>query len=97
MQFINALFDTNYPITSIVQYPNTETLNRKRQKRIADILIRIVALDGEHNYLIEAQTKDDPGLVVRIFGLFRLSCGKQGKRGKIDRWIPKSYTRRFWG
>jgi hypothetical protein len=30
-------------------------------------------------------------------GLFRLSCGKQGKRGKIDRWIPKSYTRRFWG
>ncbi|MDR3170196.1 MAG: hypothetical protein LBU17_01065 [Treponema sp.] len=36
-----------------MQYPNTETLNRKKQKRIADIFIRIIALDGEHDYLKE--------------------------------------------
>jgi hypothetical protein len=83
---VNALFGTNYSTNSIVQSPNTETLNRKKQKRIADILIRIIAPDGEHDYLIEAQTKDDPWLVVSIFeyslGAALQRCIEHGASGR---------------
>ncbi|MDR1400419.1 MAG: hypothetical protein LBJ41_10890, partial [Treponema sp.] len=85
IQFINKQFETNYPPSCTVSYPSTESRNRKGRKRLADIIIRIT-YNGEHDYLVEAQTKDDPGLVIRVFeyglGLSiqrRLSAGKKGR------------------
>jgi hypothetical protein len=87
IQFINKQFGTHYPSGCKVSYPNTESRNRKGRKRLADIIIRI-AHNGEHDYLVEAQTKDDPGLVIRVFeyglGLSiqrRLTLGKKGREG----------------
>jgi hypothetical protein len=72
VRFINALFGTNWPDTSVVSYPSTEFQNRKGKKqglvrRIADCAIRISTEGEDHDYIMEIQVRRDTGLVVRIF------------------------------
>jgi hypothetical protein len=62
--FINGLFDSHHPLDSKVTYPNPVSVSRKMRERRSDVVIRI---NHTHDYLVEAQIKDDPNMAVRIF------------------------------
>lgn len=64
VQFINGLFETNHPVDSTVEYPNTETVSRKLRKLLSDT---VVIINGIHAYHLEGEIGDDANIVVRVF------------------------------
>jgi hypothetical protein len=64
VQFINGLFNTEHPLDSTVEYPNTETVSRKLRKLMSDTL---VIINGIYTYHIEGEISDDADIVVRVF------------------------------
>ncbi|GHV75086.1 hypothetical protein AGMMS49940_23880 [Spirochaetia bacterium] len=64
VQFINGLFNTDYPVDSRVDYPSTETITDDLTHVVSDMLILI---GGEHLYHIEAQINNDENMALRVF------------------------------
>jgi hypothetical protein len=65
IQFINALFDTNYPLDSKVEYPNTETVSKKLRKLMSDT---VVIIGGLHAYHLEGEIDaDNASVALKVF------------------------------
>ena len=65
IQLINGLFDTNYPLDSTVEYPNTETVSRKLRKLMSDT---VIIIGGLHAYHLEGEINDDDANVaLKVF------------------------------
>jgi DNA repair exonuclease SbcCD ATPase subunit len=63
VQFINALFGTDYPLNSLVSYPNTESVNAQGKTRVGDMIVQI---EG-HSYLFECQSQYTDRMIIRVF------------------------------
>ncbi|AEF83519.1 hypothetical protein [Leadbettera azotonutricia] len=61
---INALFNTNFPLDSPVEYLSTEHISKELALRRSDTMIKI---NNSHTYNLEAQTKKGREMVVRVF------------------------------
>ena len=64
INFINGLFQTDYPTDSTITYNWTEFHDDNLTKTIADTILTI---GGVHSYHIEAQMYRDEDIVLRIF------------------------------
>ena len=64
INFINGLFQTDYPTDSTISYNWTEFHDDNLTKTIADTILTI---GGVHSYHIEAQMYRDEDIVLRIF------------------------------
>ena len=64
INFINGLFQTDYPTDSTITYNWTEFHDDNLTKTIADTILTI---GGIHSYHIEAQMYRDEDIVLRIF------------------------------
>lgn len=64
IHFINGLFETNHPLESTVEYPNTETVSNKLRRLLSDM---IVIIGGTHAYHIEAEIRNNENIVIRVF------------------------------
>ena len=64
INFINGLFQTDYPTDSTITYNWTEFHDDNLTKTIADTILTI---GGIHSYYIEAQMYRDEDIVLRIF------------------------------
>lgn len=64
INFINGLFETDYPTDSAIDYNWTEFHDDKLKRILADTIITINKI---HCYHIEAQTYDDGTIIFRVF------------------------------
>ncbi len=64
INMINGLYNTDYPLDSIVSYNWTEFLDDKMKKVLADTIITI---NGQYSYHLEAQMSNDRTIVFRVF------------------------------
>jgi hypothetical protein len=63
VSFINGLFGTNHPLTSIVEYFETESVSSKLKKNCKDM---VIGINGKR-YIIELQRRNDKTMALRIF------------------------------
>ncbi|AEF80074.1 hypothetical protein [Leadbettera azotonutricia] len=61
---INALFNTNFPPDSPVEYLSTEHIGDGLGLRRSDTMIKI---NNSHTYNLEAQTREGGEMVIRVF------------------------------
>jgi hypothetical protein len=65
INFINGLFDRDYPLDSDLAYNWTENIDDRLEKTIADAIITV---NGTEKFHIEVQINNDNSIVVRMFG-----------------------------
>ena len=63
INLINGLFDTDYPLDSIITYNWTEFEDDNLKKILADTIITI---NGKDSYHLEAQMTKDDEIVFRV-------------------------------
>ncbi|MBE5927277.1 MAG: hypothetical protein E7270_09980 [Lachnospiraceae bacterium] len=64
INLINGLFDTDYPLDSVITYHWTEMVDDDLRKTLADTIITVNGCDSYH---IEAQMYTDDDIVMRVF------------------------------
>jgi len=64
VNFINGLFDKNFPVDSRVTYYSTENITDKFEKNVSDVIITI---NDTEKFLVESQSRNDNEMVVRVF------------------------------
>jgi hypothetical protein len=65
IQLINGLFDTNHPLDSTVEYPNTETVSKKLRKLISDT---VIVIEERQAYHLEGEINDDnTSIALKVF------------------------------
>jgi hypothetical protein len=101
---INAQFHTGYPLDSPVEYLNTEHISKHQGHLFSDSVIMI---DRKHLYHFEAEIRNDPDLVLRMF-IYGFEIGRERRdtstakktggivirfpRARIFYWAPNSKT-----
>jgi predicted transposase/invertase (TIGR01784 family) len=64
VQFINGLFNTNYPLDSRVEKTKTETVSDKLRRLLSDTMLIV---NGVYAYHLEGQIDNDRNIAIRVF------------------------------
>jgi len=89
VHLVNSIYKKNYPLqTTLVTFEPTEFIKKhpqtgKLRKIVTDMVITLSGEDYRDTYLVEAQIKDDLGMLLRIFN-YSTSIAIAGKTVSDD-------------